>query len=165
MTRVHLIYQSGKVLLDSLINPASIDKNLLKKLNLQTILPQKLYRKIIAMTHAHQMITILVTIVWTYGKKTFKSVYPVWIYLLKVNNRNTRTRCEICMPLASFWSRFWTCFTHCSSVSIVNFEHVIADWVSSKLLCFYCNQYDKMNINGRMTQKERCRFAVQHFLP
>ena len=36
------------------------------------------------------------------------------IYLLKVNNRNIRTRCEIY-------------FTPCSSVSIVNFEHVIAN--------------------------------------
>ena len=33
---------------------------------------------------------------------------PAGIYLLKVNNRNTRTRCEICSmltltPMASFW--------------------------------------------------------------
>ena len=26
-------------------------------------------------------------------------VYPVGIYLLKVSNRNTRTRCEICSKL------------------------------------------------------------------
>ena len=39
------------------------------------------------------------------------------IYLLKVNNRYTRTRCEIC-----------SYFTPCSGVSIVNFEHVIAGW-------------------------------------
>ena len=26
-------------------------------------------------------------------------VYPAGIYLLKVNNRNTRTRCEICSKL------------------------------------------------------------------
>ena len=36
---------------------------------------------------------------------------PASIYLLKVNNRNTRTY-----------------FIPCSSVSIVNFEHVIAGW-------------------------------------
>ena len=31
--------------------------------------------------------------------------FPAGIYLLKVNNRNTRTRCEICLKLtmASFW--------------------------------------------------------------
>ena len=28
-----------------------------------------------------------------------KTVNPVGIYLLKVNNRNTRTRCEICSKL------------------------------------------------------------------
>ena len=28
-----------------------------------------------------------------------QSKYPVGIYLLKVNNRNTRTRCEICSKL------------------------------------------------------------------
>ena len=34
--------------------------------------------------------------------------FPAGIYLLKVNNRNTRTRCEICR----------------SGVFIVNFEHI-----------------------------------------
>ena len=36
--------------------------------------------------------------------------FPSYIYLLKLNNRNTRTRCEICLvnseqstPLVSFW--------------------------------------------------------------
>ena len=43
------------------------------------------------------------------------------IYLLKVNNRNTRTRCEICSKITIV-----TYFTPCSSASIVNFEHVIA---------------------------------------
>ena len=37
--------------------------------------------------------------------------------MLKVNNGNTRTRCEICSKL--------------TSVSIVNFEYVITDWVVS----------------------------------
>ena len=37
--------------------------------------------------------------------------YPVGIYLLKVNNKVNNNS-----------------FTLCSSVSIVNFEHVIADW-------------------------------------
>ena len=43
--------------------------------------------------------------------------YPAGMYLLKVNNRNTKARCEI-LHLAP-----------CSSVSIVSFEHVIANWV------------------------------------
>ena len=66
------------------------------------------------------------------------------IHLLKVNNRNSRTRCEICskltikIPEPRHWASFWylycycylsTYFTPCSCVSIVNFEHVIPGWV------------------------------------
>ena len=40
-------------------------------------------------------------------------VYPAGIYILKVKNRNTRTRCSIYSKL-----------TPCSSISIVNFPHV-----------------------------------------
>ena len=46
---------------------------------------------------------------------------PTGIYMLKVNNRNTRTRCEICSKLTiktperRHWRR--------SGVFIVNFEH------------------------------------------
>ena len=60
-------------------------------------------------------------------------------YMFKVNNRNTRTRCEICcnfvvitlrhgyspINLISFrclYSSLWTYFSSSSSVSIVNFE-------------------------------------------
>ena len=65
---------------------------------------------------------------------------PVGIYLLKVGNRNTRTRCEICSKLTRktpelrygvvlvFLDLNLNNFTPCSSVSIVNFEHVIAGW-------------------------------------
>ena len=48
--------------------------------------------------------------------------YPAGIYLFKVNNRNTRTRCEICSKLTintperRHWRR--------SGVFIVNFEHI-----------------------------------------
>ena len=31
--------------------------------------------------------------------RIFMSTFPVGIYLLKINNRNTRTRCEICSKL------------------------------------------------------------------
>ena len=64
---------------------------------------------------------------------------PSGIYLLKVGNRNARTRYEICSeltiktPTRRQWRRFGVFmfkFEHisCSSVSIVNFEHVIAGW-------------------------------------
>ena len=44
------------------------------------------------------------------------------VYLLKVNNRNTRTRCEICWKstIKTLERRQW----RCSGVFIVNFEHV-----------------------------------------
>ena len=48
--------------------------------------------------------------------------YPAGIYLLKVNNRNTRTRCEICSKLTikiaerRHWRR--------SGIFIVDFEHI-----------------------------------------
>ena len=47
--------------------------------------------------------------------------------MLNVNNRNTRTRCEICSKLTIKIPvrRHWTYFTPCSSVSIVIFEHVM----------------------------------------
>ena len=44
---------------------------------------------------------------------------PAGIYLLKVNNKNTRTRCEICSELT----------IKIPGIFIVNFEHVIAGWV------------------------------------
>ena len=49
-------------------------------------------------------------------------IFPSGICLLKVNNRNTRTRCEICSKLTintperRQWRR--------SGVFIVNFEHI-----------------------------------------
>ena len=47
---------------------------------------------------------------------------PIGINLLKVNNRNTRTSCEICSKLAIKIpeQRQW----HRSGVFIVNFEHI-----------------------------------------
>ena len=51
--------------------------------------------------------------------------------MFKVNNKDTKTT-----PLASFWCLycyFGTYFTPYSSVPIVNFEHVITDWVEKHL--------------------------------
>ena len=51
----------------------------------------------------------------------FVSPCPASIYLLRVNNRNTKKRCEICSKLTikTPERRQW----HCSVVFIVNFEH------------------------------------------
>ena len=67
-----------------------------------------------------------------FQSKVFQSVRMVWCmlcseilaanYMFKVNNINTRTRCEICSKLT-----IRTYFTPCSSVSIVNFEQVNTD--------------------------------------
>ena len=58
-----------------------------------------------------------------YGAKcVFESIIPAGIYMLKVNNRNTRSRCKI-------WSKLTIKIPerrHCrrSGVFIVNFEHI-----------------------------------------
>ena len=59
-----------------------------------------------------------------------KNRFPAGNYLFKVNNRNIRTRCETCLKLTikTPERRHWTYFTPCSSVSIVNFEQVNANW-------------------------------------
>ena len=51
-----------------------------------------------------------------------KETFPIGIYLLKVNNRNTRTRCEICSNLIIKTSetRQWRRF----GVFIVKSEHI-----------------------------------------
>ena len=69
---------------------------------------------------------------------------PAGVYLLKVNIRNTRTRCEISQTQTGtgvvlifllFLFSYSRCsyFSPCSSVSIVNFEHLIAGWASEWL--------------------------------
>ena len=49
-------------------------------------------------------------------------LFPASIYLLKVNNRNTRTRCEICSKLTVKTPE--RCQWHHSDIFIVNFEHI-----------------------------------------
>ena len=66
-------------------------------------------------------------------------ILPTGNYMFKVNNRNTRTRYDICSkltinlpaPLASFWylyCQLWSYCTPWSSVYIVKLEQVNADW-------------------------------------
>ena len=97
------------------------------------------------------------------GKHTDAAIFsvsmskPAGKYMFKVDNRNTRTRCEICsklavktperrhshfippsvvfrgykMGMASFWCLYcwlWTYLAPCSNVFIVNFEQVNAGW-------------------------------------
>ena len=66
--------------------------------------------------------------------------YPAGNCMFKVNDRNTRTRCDICSKLTiktperrqeSFWCLYcqlWTYSTPCFSLPVVNFEQVNTSW-------------------------------------
>ena len=64
---------------------------------------------------------------------TWNIAFPTGIYLHKVSNGSTRTRCEICSKLIikthERRQRLGRYFTPFSSVSIATFERVIAGWV------------------------------------
>ena len=72
--------------------------------------------------------------------------YPVGIYLLKVNNRKTRTRCELCSmlkiktPEGRHWRR--------SCVFIVNFEH-ISHLILVLLLLTLSRQFCRLGYGAR----------------
>ena len=74
------------------------------------------------MTLKFQFKVICLTETSCSDKSINHNLYPAGIYLLKVNNRNTGTRCEICpkltinTPERRHWRR--------SGVFIVNFEHI-----------------------------------------
>ena len=55
-------------------------------------------------------------------------MYPAVIYMLKVNNRNTRSICVICSKVTIKLPDF----THCSRVFIVDFEQANAGWDKTK---------------------------------
>ena len=63
--------------------------------------------------------------------RVIESYYPVNIYLFKINNRNTRKRCEICSKLTIKPKRRQTLniFHTFSSVSIDDFEKANVSWV------------------------------------
>ena len=71
---------------------------------------------------------------------TFTAMDPSSNYMFKVNNKNARTRCEICSkftiktPARRHWCRsgvfvvnFELFFIPCSSVSIVNFQQLVVE--------------------------------------
>ena len=79
-------------------------------------------------------------------------IFASWYYLLKVNNKNTTTRCDIFSKLTIKTPErcHWRCsdvfvvnltyFTPGCSVFIINFEHVIASWVKSDLMLGWRNE-------------------------
>ena len=60
--------------------------------------------------------------VWEFSEKRTRRFFPVGIYLLKVNNRNTRARREICSKLTIKTSEQ---IRHRFGVFIFNFEHLV----------------------------------------
>ena len=64
-----------------------------------------------------------------------KTTCPVNIYLFKVNNRNTKKRCEVCSKLTiKTPERLHWPWTYFNSVSIIEFEQVIVNWVAARTL-------------------------------
>ena len=53
---------------------------------------------------------------------SLRGLFPAGIHLLKINNRNTRTRCEICSKLTIKTSE--RCHWHRSGVFIANFDYI-----------------------------------------
>ena len=107
--------------------------------------------KIIVPNHARNYPKFFKTIsnslnTFTHSNKTRKiglqsilhvKVYLAGFYLLKVKNRNTRTRCKICSKLTIKTPE--RCQWHRSGVLIVNFEHVSQlVLVFLFLVSFYC---------------------------
>ena len=102
----------------------------------------KIYQHLTQTLHTYAKFSEIHTYVCVLGVKI-----PDGNYMFKVNNRNTRARCEICskltikIPERRHWTHFtlWTHFTPCCSVSTVNFEHVIAGW--EEPINFHESQY------------------------
>ena len=60
-----------------------------------------------------------------------RGIFPAGIDLLKVNNRNTRTKVWNMFKVNNNIVNFEHISHLCSSASIFNFEHVIADWADA----------------------------------
>ena len=69
-------------------------------------------------------------------EERYLSIDPDSNYIFNVNTRNNRTRCEICLKIP-IKTPEWR-HVYCPSVSIVNFEHVNADWGG---VIFYNEQF------------------------
>ena len=103
--------------------------------------------------------------------------YSAGNYLFKVINRNTRTKCEICLkltmktPKRRCWRRFgvfnvnYEDISHlCSSVSIANFEQVNTGWVVfSRIKIWFSSVFGPTNFHDDShndTLRWSCRVYV-----
>ena len=79
--------------------------------------------------------------------KTFK--YPTGNYMIKVHNRNTTRKFEICSKLTMiiwclyFW--LWSYFVPCCGVSIANFEQLNASWEYNQKSQFFLNGFSNFS--------------------
>ena len=102
----------------------------------------------------------IIHVVWiTDGKKNVS--FPVGNCMFRINNRNTRTRCEICSKLTIKTPAWHECrlsgvfivdFEHislCSRVSIVNFEQVNAG----------CRKLFELNENHTFCNIKKCQLS------
>ena len=106
------------------------------------------------------------------AKKTSKfrilkdSVNPAGIYLLKVNNKNTRTKVWNMFRVNNKDTRMtpMTYFTPCSHVSIINFEHVIAGCEIEKIFffCYILPIFKKgvLKTCSKFTGKQPCQSVI-----
>ena len=66
--------------------------------------------------------------------------YPAGNYIFRVNNRNTRTRCETCSKLTiktperRKWRRSGVFIVNFEHISHLNFEHAIAGWLMNVMM-------------------------------
>ena len=83
-------------------------------------------------------------------------MYQVWIYLLKVNNRNTRTRCEICSKLTmKAPERHQWC---CPDVFIANFEHI-----SHLVQVFFTVNFEDVSTGWGFLFLQKCFIRLYYF--
>ena len=79
---------------------------------------------------------------------------PTSIYLLKVNNGNTRTMREICSKLAIVF--IVNLFIYCPGVYTVGFEQVNAGWDAKKILGLISKDSASTNLEfSSITRKEK----------
>ena len=79
---------------------------------------------------------------------------PTSIYLLKVNNGNTRTMREICSKLAIVF--IVNLFIYCPGVYTVGFEQVNAGWDAKKILGLISKDSASTNLAfSSITRKEK----------
>ena len=81
---------------------------------------------------------------------------PAGIYLLKVSNRNTRTRCEICSELTmKAPERHQWC---CPGVFIANFEHI-----SHLVQVFFTVNFEDVSTGWGFLFLQKCFIRLYYF--